>query len=361
MQAGAFRRARALASVGFTSCTGLGDQGPALLLNQQQVLTRMDAPAWQNWPSILRAQVPVSDWPAEWMQVEDQVRRSDVLLGQPPQGDAPCVPCWHAAAQATLAEVWQPACADGAAPASPPAANGTLCRDAPVAPGHTRVVVCNADEGEPGTFKDRVLLSRQADAVFRRHDRGRPRCWARARDWCTCAANTATCSAFAGGRAGAGEPVHLLGKRILGTEGFDFDIDIHVGAGAYVCGEESALIESLEGKRGTPRIRPPFPVEQWLPGPAHHRQQRGDLLRRAHIALQGSAWWAAMWHPQSSGHQAAFRQRRLRAPGIYEYPLGVTWHRSCTTAARTRPQAVQVGGPSGVCLAAHEFKRRVGL
>jgi NADH:ubiquinone oxidoreductase subunit F (NADH-binding) len=73
---------------------------------------------------------------------------------------------------------------------------------------------------------------------------------------------------------------NLLGDAIQGRAGFDFDIDIHIGAGAYVCGEESALIESLEGKRGTPRIRPPFPVEQWLPGASHHRQQRGNVLRR---------------------------------------------------------------------------------
>ncbi|MCK7492881.1 MAG: hypothetical protein MZW92_16215 [Comamonadaceae bacterium] len=135
-----------------------------------------------------------------------------------------------------------------------------------------RYVVCNADEGEPGTFKDRVLLTRYADLVFegmtiaRLRDRRAPRACS------TCAANTATCwsrcSAVLQRRrdaepAGRGHPA--------ASAGFDFDIEIHVGAGAYVCGEESALIESLEGKRGTPRNRPPFPVDQRLPAASRPR------------------------------------------------------------------------------------------
>ena len=120
-------------------------------------------------------------------------------------------------------------------------------------------MVCNADEGEPGTFKDRVLMQEYADLVFE---------------------GMTLCGRVIGARQGfvylRGEyrylldslkatlqrrrEIGLLGQSILGESGFDFDIDIHLGAGAYVCGEESALIESLEGKHGVPRIRPPFPT-----------------------------------------------------------------------------------------------------
>ena len=129
----------------------------------------------------------------------------------------------------------------------------------PQCPGSEHYVVCNADEGEPGTFKDRVLLTSHADLVFE---------------------GMTLCALAVGAKKGLlylrGEyrymldPLqavlrkahdnNLLGTNILGHAGFDFDIDIHLGAGAYICGEESALIESLEGKRGVPRNRPPFPV-----------------------------------------------------------------------------------------------------
>jgi NADH:ubiquinone oxidoreductase subunit F (NADH-binding) len=119
--------------------------------------------------------------------------------------------------------------------------------------------VCNADEGEPGTFKDRVLLTSYADLVF---------------EGMTVAAYAVGATrgflylrgeyryllepleAVLARRRAAG----LLGRASSAFQGFDFDIEIHLGAGAYVCGEESALIESLEGKPGRPRIRPPFPV-----------------------------------------------------------------------------------------------------
>ena len=240
-----------------------------------------------------------------------------------------------------------------------------LCQRAPLAPGQHRVVVCNADEGEPGTFKDRVLLTQQADPVI---------------EGMTVAARLLDArqgfiylrgeyrylleplQAVLARRRAAG----LLGPRILGTEGFDFDIAIHLGAGAYVCGEESSLIESLEGKRGTPRIRPPFPVEQRLPRRADDRQQRRDLLRRcAHRAARrrrlGRGRHAATAAAPSCTRSAA----TASGPGVYEYPFGVTveqiLHDCGALGPQRRVQAVQVGGPSGLCLAAHEFGRRIAF
>jgi [NiFe] hydrogenase diaphorase moiety large subunit len=130
-------------------------------------------------------------------------------------------------------------------------------------PGKNKVVICNADEGEPGTFKDRVILSEWPDLVF---------------EGMTIAGYAIGASLgviyLRGEYAYLRKPLEdklaarrkagLLGSDIQSKSGFSFDIHIHMGCGAYVCGEESALIESLEGKRGQPRNRPPFPVSKGL-------------------------------------------------------------------------------------------------
>ena len=352
--------ASGLASMDFASCTGLGDQGPALLVNQHQVLTRMDSQRVRDLADMVRSQVPVTEWPAAWMQVDDQVHRSDVLLDAPRLQGQALQASLARGAQATLAELATSRLRGRGGAGFATAHKWALCRDAPLAPGHTRVVVCNADEGEPGTFKDRVLLNRQADAVF----------------------EGMTLAAWVlGARAGflylrgeyrfLLEPLEaaltqrrsrgLLGTRILDMDGFDFDIRIHVGAGAYVCGEESALIESLEGKRGTPRIRPPFPVEQGYLGQPTIVNNVETFCAAAQIALRGGEWWAAIGTAHSSGTKLHSVSGDCERPGIYEYPLGITVAQVLHDCGARNTQAVQVGGPSGRCLAAHELERRVGF
>ncbi len=357
-------RADTLASVDFTSCIGLGDQGPALLVNQHQVLTRMDDQRVVELADLVRARVPVADWPAEWQRVDDQVRRADVLLeAAPMRGEALRATLARGAA-ATLEALAASRLRGRGGAGFATATKWRLCLQAPVPAGGSRVVVCNADEGEPGTFKDRVLLTRQADAVF---------------EGMTVAARVL------GARQGfiylRGEYRHLLeslqaalarrrsegllGTRILGVEGFDFDIAIHLGAGAYVCGEESSLIESLEGKRGTPRIRPPFPVEQGYLGQPTIVNNVETFCAAARIARQGGEWWAGIGTAQSSGTKLHSVSGDCERPGVYEYPFGVKIEQilhDCGAITATRSaQAVQVGGPSGVCLAAHEFGRRIGF
>ena len=128
-------------------------------------------------------------------------------------------------------------------------------------------MVCNADEGEPGTFKDRVLLNSYADLVFEGMTVGARVVGAR-QGFLYLRGEyrylLASLEAVLARRREAG----LLGRSILGETGFDFDIEIHLGAGAYICGEESALIESLEGKRGVPAQPPAFPGDARLSGQA---------------------------------------------------------------------------------------------
>ena len=116
----------------------------------------------------------------------------------------------------------------------------------------------------------------------------------------------------------------LLGENILGIPGADFDIEIHVGAGAYVCGEESALIESLEGKRGTPRNRPPFPVTNgYLDQPTIVNNVE-TFAAAAMIALKGGEWYAGIGTKHSAGTKILSVSGDCARPGIYEYPFGVS-------------------------------------
>ncbi len=171
------------------------------------------------------------------------------------------------------------------------------------ASGEDHYVVCNADEGEPGTFKDRVLLSEFPDLVF----------------------DGMTVAGYAlGARHGLvylrGEYAYLwddlqevlktrrglglLGANICGREGFDFDIRIQLGAGAYICGEESALLESLEGKRGAPRDRPPFPTERGY----LHQPTAIDNVETyacaARIMEKGADWFSGYGTKEFDRHQA---------------------------------------------------------
>ena len=307
-----------LVSVDATSCTGLCDQGPALLINHHQVVTRLDAARVAQMAELIRRRVAGGPMAASLVRGPGQHPTCRRVAGRytgAGRGFKRGAGAWTRG-DARRDEALQPARArrrgfcDRAEMGAVPRGRGV-----------EHVVVCNADEGEPGTFKDHVLLRRQADAVF---------------EGMTIAAHVI------GARIGLvylrGEyrylleallavlqrrrDAGLLGQAILGHAGFDFDIEIHVGAGAYVCGEESALIESLEGKRGTPRIRPPFPVESGYLGHPTIVNNVETFCAAGHIALQGGAWWAGIGTAKSTGTKIHSVSGDCERPGLYEYPYG---------------------------------------
>ena len=346
-------------SVDRCSCTGLCDQGPALLINHHQVITRLDETRIDQLAECLLAGVPVEDWPTEWFRVVEQVRRADVLL-HGLSAAATALPVVLARTPAALlAEIEQSGLRGRGGAGFSTARKWRLCIDAAAAEGQ-RCVVCNADEGEPGTFKDRVLLSGHADAVF---------------DGMTLAARAIGAQtglvylrgeyrfllphlqAVLERRRAEG----LLGRNAGGVAGFHFDIDIHLGAGAYVCGEESALIESLEGKRGTPRIRPPFPVERGYLGRPTVVNNVETFAAVAHIARRGGDWWAGIGTAESTGTKIHSVSGDCERPGLYEYPLGTPVAQILQDCGARDPQAVQVGGPSGRCIPATDFDRRIAF
>jgi [NiFe] hydrogenase diaphorase moiety large subunit len=226
------------------------------------------------------------------------------------------------------------------------------------AAGKDHYIVCNADEGEPGTFKDRVLLSEFPDLVF----------------------DGMTVAGYAlGARHGLvylrGEYAYmwdalqevlatrrnlgLLGTKIAGREGFDFDIRIQLGAGAYICGEESSLLESLEGKRGAPRDRPPFPTERGYLRQPTAIDNVETFACAARIVEKGAAWFAGYGTKESTGTKLMSVSGDCTHAGVYEVPFGITVNELLDMVGAADAQYVQVSGPSGQAVAPKDFGRRI--
>jgi len=239
-----------------------------------------------------------------------------------------------------------------------------------------KYVICNADEGEPGTFKDRVLLTERADMLF----------------------EGMTVAGYAIGAGSGilylrGEYAYLeafledvlakrreagrLGKSVAGNDGFDFDIRIQMGAGAYVCGEETALISSCAGRRGDPTNRPPFPAQKgYLDKPTCVNNVE-TLCCVPPIITKGASWFmesctrdglardASPIPPRepkasrSAGTKLLSVSGDCARPGVYEVPFGLTIRDMLELVGAPCAAAVQVGGPSGQMITPEEFGRAV--
>ncbi len=216
-------------------------------------------------------------------------------------------------------------------------------------PGAPKYLVCNADEGEPGTFKDRALLSRAPLDVFagmvvaaRATGADRGILYLRAeyrylRPWLE-------------RQLQALRDQGLLGDAILGLEGFDFDIRVQLGAGAYVCGDETALIESCEGRRGTPRLKPPFPIQHGILGHPTCVNNVETFAAVSAIAAQGPERFRALGTAESAGTRLLSVSGDCGRPGIYEIEWGATLEQVLAMVGARDPGAVWVSGPSGECV-----------
>lgn len=212
------------------------------------------------------------------------------------------------------------------------------------ASGERRYVLCNADEGEPGTFKDRVLLTECPDQVF---------------EGMTVAGYAlgsdsgivylrgeyAYLRAFLENVLETRRRQGLLGKAILGKPGFDFDIRIQMGAGAYVCGEETALISSCEGLRGDPKNRPPFPAQKGYMGCPTIVNNVETFSAAARIMERGANWFAEMGSERTTGTKVLSICGDCRKPGVYEVPFGITARELLDMADADNPGAMLIGGP----------------
>ena len=221
-----------------------------------------------------------------------------------------------------------------------------------------KFIVCNADEGEPGTFKDRVLLMEYPQLVFEGMVIGGYTVGAKVGIVYLRAEYEYMLEQLETYLANMRED-NLLGEGILGTD-FSFDISIRLGSGAYVCGEETALIESLEGNRGEPRNRPPFPVNTGYMGYPTSVNNVETLAAVPHIISKGGSWFRKFGTDRSSGSKLFSVSGDCERPGVYELPWGTSIIELLEIVSAKNAKAVQVGGASGVCIPRSQFDRKLG-
>ncbi len=238
----------------------------------------------------------------------------------------------------------------------PTAVKWNLCA---VAQSPKKFIVCNADEGEPGTFKDRLLLTERPEVLLDGITIGGYAIGARL-GVIYLRAEYAYMKPGLEAALAARRENKLLGKKVLGKD-FDFDIEIRMGAGAYVCGEETALIESLEGSRGEPRNRPPYPVNTGLVGAPTAVNNVETLIACAQILVKGPDWFKKLGTDVSTGSKLLSISGDCRRPGVYEVGFGTSLKDILKLVEGEGAKAVQVGGASGRTVPAKQFGRKLGF
>jgi NADH:ubiquinone oxidoreductase subunit F (NADH-binding)/(2Fe-2S) ferredoxin len=218
-----------------------------------------------------------------------------------------------------------------------------------------KYVICNGDEGDPGAFMDRSVLEGNPHRLLEGmaiagYAIGASKGYAYIRGEYPLAIKRIELAIKQARKLG------LLGSNILGTE-FSFDVEVRIGAGAFVCGEETALIASIEGKRGTPSPRPPYPAESGLWGKPTLINNVETLASIAPIILQGGEWYSDIGTPKSAGTKVFALAGKIKYSGLIEVPMGTTLREVVFDIGGGMQgdaefKAAQTGGPSGGCIPA---------
>ena len=224
--------------------------------------------------------------------------------------------------------------------------------------GGQKYVACNADEGDPGAFMDRSVLEGDPHALIEAmaiagYAIGANQGYIYVRAEYPIAVDRLNIA------IGQAREYGLLGKDIFGT-GFDFDLELRLGAGAFVCGEETALMTSIEGNRGEPKPRPPFPAEKGLfdkPTVLNNVETYANIPQ---IILNGADWFASMGTEKSKGTKVFALGGKIKNTGLVEIPMGTTLRTVVEDIGGGIPngkkfKAAQTGGPSGGCIPAEHF------
>jgi len=335
-----------------TSCIGMNDQEPSAIINQR-VFTSLSRKGVIELVHAMKNGVEIDDLPGTG--VRSNIIRPGPILTMEAQPAEILKKTVSRKPEDVIAEVRAANLRGRGGAGFLTAMKWQLCR---AVKAERRYIFCNADEGEPGTFKDRVILTERPELLF-------------------------AGMVIAGYAIGAAEGIlylryeykymaehledvlrqmredGLLGKSAVAKQDFDFDIRIQFGGGSYVCGEESALLESAEGKRGEPRDRPPFPVEKgYLQQPTVVNNVE-TLCAVAKIMLKGSNWYRALGTVESTGTKLLSISGDCERPGVYEVEWGFNVNDILRMVGAEDVQAVQVSGPSGTCIASSEFNRRL--
>jgi len=230
---------------------------------------------------------------------------------------------------------------------------GLKWKFAAASPGDVKYVLCNADEGDPGAFMDRSVLEADPHAVLEGMVIAAKAIGSH-HGYIYCRAEYPLAIHRLSIAIGQAKDMGLLGKNILGT-GFDFDLEIYQGAGAFVCGEETALMTSIEGKRGMPRPRPPFPAIAGLWQKPSVLNNVETLANIAQVIFKGAAWHASVGSDKSKGTKVFALTGDVNNVGLVEVPMGTTLGTIVYDIGGGIPKgkkfkAAQLGGPSGGCI-----------
>lgn len=352
-------------SLEYTPCIGLCDQAPAAMINDVVVTSltpekaRAVAAALKDGQSPHEVAVPGFEALSPYERAQRMVANNIRLTGDVLLGDVPREAGLKKALAGAPVDIIDAVEASGLR-----GCGGAGFATEPkwrIAAGHRaekHYVFCNADEGEPGTFKDRVLLTERPHLLV---------------EGMTIAARAVGASEgliyLRGEYAYLQQHLEdvlaqrraegLLGKNIMGAEGFDFDIRIQMGAGAYMCGEEGALISSSEGLRGEPRTRPPYPVTCGYFGHPTVVNNVETFCHAARVMDRGPEWFFAMGSERSHGTKLFSVSGDCANPGVYELPYGSSITELLKLVGGEDAAAVQVGGPSGTMIGRASFHRRL--
>jgi NADH:ubiquinone oxidoreductase subunit F (NADH-binding)/(2Fe-2S) ferredoxin/NAD-dependent dihydropyrimidine dehydrogenase PreA subunit len=225
-----------------------------------------------------------------------------------------------------------------------------FCKEAK---GDIKYILCNADEGDPGAFMDRSLLESDPHAVLEGMIIGGKAIGAH-RGYIYVRAEYPLAIQRLNTAIGQARDYGLLGENILDS-GFDFDIDLYYGAGAFVCGEETALMQSIEGKRGMPRPRPPFPAHKGLWAKPTVLNNVETYANIPQIIVRGGEWFASLGTETSKGTKVFALTGDVNNIGLIEVPMGITLRKIVYDIGGgikkgRNLKAIQIGGPSGGCL-----------
>ncbi|MCP4129583.1 MAG: hypothetical protein GY754_01080 [bacterium] len=337
-----------------TSCIGMNDQEPAALINGV-VFTNLDAGKVKSIVADMKAGKSAQDMvtsPGDGQNandlvkamVQNNIKQEGKVIFSSYEAGAGLAAAKAKSADDVIEEVKASSIRGRGGAGFPAGMKWGFCKSAP---GDEKYVICNADEGEPGTFKDRVILTERPQMVFEG-------------------------MAIAGYAMGAKNGIlylraeyeyllAYLNKTISDMDLGDFNLTIKLGGGAYICGEESALIESAEGKRGEPRNRPPFPAQKGYMGKPSNVNNVETYASVPKILTEGADWYKAIGTVQSSGTKLLSVSGDCDKPGVYEVDFGLSVQEFLDMAGAKDVQAVQVGGPSGTCIGPKDFGRKIAF
>lgn len=352
-------------SLEYVPCIGMSDQSPAAIINDL-IFTNLSTDQTREIVRILKQTQDLSliphhlgdgnnSHPMIRSMVNNQIRKSgEVVLGKYNESEALSKVISLSPAE-VIREIKASRLRGRGGAGFPTGMKWEFTRNAS---GEKKTIICNADEGEPGTFKDRVILTERADMVFEGMTIGAYAVGAET-GILYLRAEYSYLKNYLEDVLASRRKSNLLGKDIIGKNGFNFDIRIQMGAGSYVCGEETSLISSCEGFRGDPKNRPPFPAQKGYLGTPTSVNNVETFCCVVQIINRGPAWFASMGTKGSTGTKLLSISGDCSAPGIYEVPFGITVEEILKLTGAADTQAVQVGGPSGFLIAPSEFKRKV--